>query len=84
MRGVGSGLAWRRGRAPTASRTVGEMLDDVAVVAKEVLRRHKQIEVDPAEEFDFQIVDLVHGDPPHFGIKGIGEVHVIEVLGSKH
>lgn len=58
------------------------MLDNVAVVAKEVLRRHKQIEVDPAEEFDFQIVDLVHGDPPHFGIKGIGEVHVIEVLGS--
>ena len=84
MRGVGSGLAWRQARAPTASRTVGEMLDNVAVVAKEVLRRHKQIEVNSTEEFDFQIVYLVHGDPSHFGIKGIGEVHVIEVLGSKH
>ena len=84
MRGVESDLVWRRVRGPTASRTVGKMLDNVAIVAKEVLRRHKQVEVNPTEEFDFQVVDLVHGDPAHFSIEGVGEVHVIEVLGSKH
>lgn len=60
------------------------MISNVLVVLPEFLGRHEEIKTDSAEEINFEVVDLVHGNAPHFGIKGVCVVHVIEILGRNH